>query len=157
MASDITDLKIDVFLNDKLKHLCAGVPLVSGCCQSAGSRRNRRTISMRIIIVDFANRVPYCKVDRLCGRSKGPLWLRGNRNLTENRDLRLWIQSPAAYPSNFSTPDCKKNQLGTLHCNQRLLWRDFYKGVDRALDKYKMNLKMSPMVWSLLGHLEVPS
>jgi len=28
--------------------------------------------------------------------------------VAENKDLRLWVQSPAAHPSNFSTPDCKK-------------------------------------------------
>jgi len=30
-----------------------------------------------------------------------------SNHLNENEDLRLWVQSPAAHASNFSTPDCK--------------------------------------------------
>jgi len=33
-------------------------------------------------------------------------WLRGLRHLTENQDLRLWVQS-LAHVRNVSTPDCK--------------------------------------------------
>jgi len=45
---------------------------------------------------------------------KGLLWPIGHRHLAESKDLRLWVQSLATHASNFSTPDCKKNQQGTL-------------------------------------------
>jgi len=51
----------------------------------------------------------------------------------------LWVQSPAAHVSNFSTSDCKKiNQAPSVRVivicsDHRLLWRDSYKGVECAL------------------------
>jgi len=43
----------------------------------------------------------------------------------------LRVRSPATHASNFSTPDCKKNQLGTLsqeYCNRR----NSYRGAGQA-------------------------
>jgi len=68
----------------------------------------------------------------------GSLWLRGHRHLTENKDLRLWVQSPAIHASNFSTLDCKKStkalsvRVIVICSDHKLLWRDSYKGVGHA-------------------------
>jgi len=66
---------------------------------------------------------------------QGSPWLRDHGCLIGNKDLRLSVQSQAACASNFSTPDCKKNQLGTLSQGKSnlQLWPDSYKGVDCAL------------------------
>jgi len=65
----------------------------------------------------------------------GSPWPRSHRHLTENY-LRLWVWSPAAQASNFSTTDCKKiNKALSVRviviCSDRhkLLWCDSYKGV----------------------------
>jgi len=59
--------------------------------------------------------------------------------LTENKYLGLWVQSPAAHASNFSTPDCKKiNKTPSVKVivicsDHRHPWRDSSKGLERAL------------------------
>jgi len=53
--------------------------------------------------------------------------------------LRLRVLFPAAYASNFSTPDCKENQQGTPgqgNSNLQWPWWDSYKGVDHASTIY---------------------
>jgi len=65
---------------------------------------------------------------------------RGHRHLSENTDLRLRVQSPPY--QQFFKPLVAKNQNKApsgrviVICNDhRLLWRDSYKGVDRALTR----------------------
>jgi len=53
----------------------------------------------------------------------------GQRHLTENKDPRLWVQSPAAHASSFLTPDCKKInsvRVIVICSHHRLLWQDSY-------------------------------
>jgi len=57
-------------------------------------------------------------------------WLRRHRHLTENWDLRLCVQSPAAHAGNYSNPNCKKRwtkpfvRVKIICSDHRLLWRD---------------------------------
>jgi len=44
--------------------------------------------------------------------TKGLPWPSGQRLLTRNQDLSLWVSIPTR-TSNFSTPDWQKNQQGT--------------------------------------------
>jgi len=55
-------------------------------------------------------------------------WLRGHCHQTENKDLRLWIQSQAMVAI-FLTPDCKKYQQGTFSQGKgNLYWPYVYVG-----------------------------
>jgi len=55
-------------------------------------------------------------------------WMRGHRCLTENHDLRLWVQTPD-HATNFSTQDSKKfNKVPSVRVieicsDHRRLWR----------------------------------
>jgi len=42
---------------------------------------------------------------------------RSYRHITENQDLRSWVQTPG-HASNFSTSDCKKHQQGYLESGE---------------------------------------
>jgi len=70
---------------------------------------------------------------------EGSPWLRGHRHLTENLDLRLWVQNPAAKANISSTPDWKKINKGpsvrviVVCSDHRLLWWDSYNDVDCAV------------------------
>jgi len=65
--------------------------------------------------------------------------VRGHRHLTENKDLGLWVQSPAAQQFfnpglqkiiNIKVPSVRVIVICSCH---RLLWRDSDKGVDCPL------------------------
>jgi len=66
-------------------------------------------------------------------------WLRGHNDLTENEDLRLWVQSIASMPAIFQSWIAKKINkalsvwLIVICCDLRLLRRNSYKDVDHAL------------------------
>jgi len=71
---------------------------------------------------------------------KGSPWLRGQRHLTKNKDLKGCGFNPQQpVPAIFQPKIAKKiNQAPSgreivICCDHRLLWRDSYKGVDHAL------------------------
>jgi len=66
------------------------------------AKRAHLTVSYRQEVISEMSRRLFSKAMKMSQ------WLRGHRYLTENKDLRLWVQSQAVHGSNFSTPDCKK-------------------------------------------------
>jgi len=81
------------------------------------------------------NKKPYFIIEE---DKMGLPWLRGHRHLTKNKDLRLWVQTPAAHASNFQPQIAKKiNKAPSVSVivicsDHRFLWQDSFKGVDRA-------------------------
>jgi len=84
----------------------------------------------------------------------GLLWLSGQRHMTENQELRLWVFNPRPCQQ-FSTPDCKRNQQSTLSqgnlAKVRLhwvihLWSQF---CTRFLIIFRwVGCKMSQKIWN---------
>jgi len=87
----------------------------------------------------ISNKSHPVRLIKICSDTKGRRGWQVMGHPTENIDLRLWVQSPAAHANNFSTPCCKKiNNVSSVRVivicsDHKLLWQDSYKGVDRAL------------------------
>jgi len=90
-------------------------------------------------MVDF-NKVVIPSKESALTTTLGLPWLRGHRHLTENKDLKGCGFNPQQpMPAIFQPWIAKKiNQAPSVRVivicsDHRLLWRDSYKGVDRAL------------------------